>query len=416
MKTINIIDSPCGSGKTEYAIRNLMKQGKYIYITPYLSEVTRIAKLTGSSVPEEYKGLPKIASVQKLIKEGKNICTTHAMFIQNGDAIMKMLKNQEYILILDEALNVLDPINISEADIENLFVNKRLAMDDNNRVICGEKANSYKGVFDELMRDVKKGQVLCLEENVLMWEYCKEAFEAFKDIWVLTYMFEQSTMCNYLKANGFELNYHHVKDSTPDKPYEEKVFELIDESLPISGQAYQGLINIYEGPLNDIGDSTYFLSSSWYDQNSKNTEDLKRLQNNIYNYIRNVVEGTSKDTMWTTFCNYKEQLKAKGYTKGFVQHSQRATNDFSNKTVLAYAVNKFENPFIEKYYKKAGIETNRELYALSELIQWIFRSAIRKGDSISIYVPSKRMRNLLKAWLNGSFEEQYMKAEGKRAA
>lgn len=34
-------------------------------------------------------------------------------------------------------------------------------------------------------------------------------------------------------------------------------------------------------------------------------------------------------------------------------------------------------------------------YALSEMIQWIFRSRIRNNESINIYIPSSRMRNLL---------------------
>ena len=38
-------------------------------------------------------------------------------------------------------------------------------------------------------------------------------------------------------------------------------------------------------------------------------------------------------------------------------------------------------------------------YALGEMIQWIWRSAIRDGKEIWIYVPSRRMRELLKQWL-----------------
>jgi len=37
---------------------------------------------------------------------------------------------------------------------------------------------------------------------------------------------------------------------------------------------------------------------------------------------------------------------------------------------------------------------------LSELIQWVWRSAIRDGNSINIYIPSSRMRNLFIEWLN----------------
>jgi hypothetical protein len=41
-----------------------------------------------------------------------------------------------------------------------------------------------------------------------------------------------------------------------------------------------------------------------------------------------------------------------------------------------------------------------DMYALSSLIQWVWRSAIRDGKPIILYVPSSRMRGLLIKWLN----------------
>ena len=35
-----------------------------------------------------------------------------------------------------------------------------------------------------------------------------------------------------------------------------------------------------------------------------------------------------------------------------------------------------------------------------ELLQFIFKSALSKGSEIWIYIPSIRMRNLLKQWIN----------------
>ncbi|MCY8098196.1 hypothetical protein MOB81_19175, partial [Bacillus atrophaeus] len=32
--------------------------------------------------------------------------------------------------------------------------------------------------------------------------------------------------------------------------------------------------------------------------------------------------------------------------------------------------------------------------------QWIWRSSIRNNDSISIYIPSRRMRSMFIDWLN----------------
>ena len=59
-------------------------------------------------------------------------------------------------------------------------------------------------------------------------------------------------------------------------------------------------------------------------------------------------------------------------------------------------------------------EFNDDLWALQEMLQYIWRSRIRGNESvtsledrkINLYVPSKRMRTLLEQWLNGEFENE----------
>lgn len=40
------------------------------------------------------------------------------------------------------------------------------------------------------------------------------------------------------------------------------------------------------------------------------------------------------------------------------------------------------------------------------MVQWIWRSRIRKGENINIYIPSIRMRKLLDAWMKMNFDYQ----------
>ena len=47
------------------------------------------------------------------------------------------------------------------------------------------------------------------------------------------------------------------------------------------------------------------------------------------------------------------------------------------------------------WFRDQGITLNEDLYVLSQMLQWIWRSAIRRGERISVYVPSRRMRQLL---------------------
>lgn len=76
-----------------------------------------------------------------------------------------------------------------------------------------------------------------------------------------------------------------------------------------------------------------------------------------------------------------------------------ATNDYQEKEFLAYAINRYMNPYKYKFYKSRGVTVNEDLFAISELIHWIWRSRVRKGKSINLYFPSKRMRKLLNEYL-----------------
>ena len=61
----------------------------------------------------------------------------------------------------------------------------------------------------------------------------------------------------------------------------------------------------------------------------------------------------------------------------------------------------FPIPVIKDYLENDKFKYNEDDYALSALLQWIWRSAIRNGKKVKIYIPSPRMRQLLTDWLNG---------------
>ena len=57
------------------------------------------------------------------------------------------------------------------------------------------------------------------------------------------------------------------------------------------------------------------------------------------------------------------------------------------------------NPLIKKFFQQHGVEVDEDGFALSEMLQFIWRSAIREGNEIWIYIPSIRMRTLLTDWI-----------------
>ena len=99
---------------------------------------------------------------------------------------------------------------------------------------------------------------------------------------------------------------------------------------------------------------------------------------------------------------YKDKLiDSRGrYRKNFLQISARATNEYRKCTDLAYMANRFADPNITKFFARKDITIDIDKFALSEMLQWIWRSAIRDGRAINVYIPSYRMRDLLLSWID----------------
>lgn len=164
--------------------------------------------------------------------------------------------------------------------------------------------------------------------------------------------------------------------------------------LNLPNYDYKSLINILEhDKLNSIGDGQFDLSQHWFEM-QYNNGTIKKLKNNMVNFFNNIIKGKSFDNMWTTYWLYRDTLKAKGYAKGFisVQHDNIKCIKRHN---LAYLKNNFYS-----LEQSKNITVNQDIYALSDMMRFIFKSAISVGEPINIYIPSRRMRQLLKKWIN----------------
>ena len=122
-----------------------------------------------------------------------------------------------------------------------------------------------------------------------------------------------------------------------------------------------------------------------------------------------VVSNKAKagDVFWTTFKEKQKVMSGAGYTKGvsedmpsFLPLNIRATNKYADYSLCMYTVNLYKNPVEVGYLRYNGIRVNEDDFALSEMIQFIWRGCIRKGEPMKVLILSKRMRNLLENWLN----------------
>ena len=416
---------PMGTGKTSGMIKyiNTHPHEKYMFITPFISEIKRVIEncpLLNFHQPED-NNFGKLADIKNLIANGENIASTHALFYLFDKSIINLIQKSGYILILDEVLEIIEPIKISKKDMHMLTHDNIIFIDENNTLSAIDK--TYRGVenkFNREIQTIKNHHVIIQKSTIsnidkeykdidknapILCLFNSNIFKCFSDIFVLTYLFEGSIMQSYFKLFDLQWDYFYINN------YKIYTGKYNDYDFKVTAN---NLINLYNGNLNKIGDNYGALSATWFKNIKKQKEHIV-LKNNMHNYFRNIVKSNCNKPAWSTITGYNDRIKdkfaPKGFTKNcFIPCNARATNRYSHKTDLIYALNVYPNPLIFTYLIQNNIYLDKNAYALSQLIQWIWRSAIRNNQPINLYLPSARMREIFLGYLN--VNDELAKSDG----
>lgn len=401
---IKVCDAIMGSGKSSAAITYMNEHkndSKFIFITPFLEETKRIRECCPGLHFVEPSNNPKydfkkLGHTEHLIMEGRNISTTHSAFKLYTHDMLKAIKEQGYTLIIDENVDVLEQMEADPNDLKLVVENGFMEEADGEYKIT-DKEYDGTALLPGLLQ-VAKTRVLTRikdgSDTFYYWSLPVDLLTSFKDVFILTYMFDCQSICYFLKLNKLSFECIGVSKCNDGLYRFTKDIGIVPEYVKHLGDKIHILDN---KKINSIGDQYYDLSMNWF---TKKSEEVARLKKNIYNCYNNIWDNPRSERMWSTFKDAYGKLKARGYTKSFLVFNSKATNQYKDRTCLVYAVNIFMNVNDKLFYKRYGIEVDEDQYALSMMVQWIWRSAIREGKDINIYIPSKRMRTLLIDWIN----------------
>ena len=400
-----------GSGKSTWAINyiNANPEKKFMCIVPLLDECERYKVNTDIDIIDPESWGSKWKHFRWLVENEKNIVTTHALIQKMDLDMLELLKSKEYGLMIDECLDVLSPYKISKDDVKIIFNEHLVSLDKAGFLVWNEEKKPYKGVYGDIKRLCSFKSLMGFKKDnsdelarILMWNFPVDFFKCFEESYIFTYLWDGSVQKSYFDIHEIKYKKYMLNDG-----------KLIEHDIGLEYQkrkAVAGLIDIYEGKFNNIGakiGKSNPLSKSWYeDKRKKNVSIFNQLKKNTENYFRTVTQTKSCDNMYTVFKPYCKYVKGEGYAKGFVTCNARGTNNFKDKKALAYLINFFMQPDIKQFVDHYHIRFDEDLFSLSTLLQWIWRSQIRDGKPIQIYIPSERMRNLLKQWIGECCENE----------
>ena len=394
-KPVTVVDCIPGSGKTSWAIQfmDAHPEKRFLYISPFLEELDRIEKESKLPfVQPKHKGVGKLQNLKSLLENCSRIAATHKLFQSLDEECMDLIRNGEIILILDEELEVIEPVTIEKDALKILEEAECITFDEENKIIWNPEKTDYDTAYNSFKEMALNQLLYKVDSSSVVWQYPPKVFSLFEKIYIMTFQFDFSIFKEYfalykipyIKKSIIEINGHYE----------------ISEYKAIDVRKYKELIKIYDGLTEKIPQTKNALSASWF-QRPGNAEYIRQLKKCIANYIRNVMKAKSENVLWTTNKTYgKTKLQGAGYTKAFLPFNARAVNTYADRWCLVYALNVYLHPTILKFFGNNKIVFNQGQYALATLIQWIFRSRVRKGEEDYIFIPSLRMRTLLGEWLN----------------
>ena len=393
-----------GAGKSSAAINYINEHptDKFIYITPYLSEAARIKSgcpqmdfIEPSNRQSKYK-FKKTLHTAALIKERRNIATTHQAFKGYSSDMLDDIREAGYVLIIDENVEVLERFDCHPDDL-TLAVDAGYIVE--NDGIYSTSGREYNGrLYSDLFGMLQSRALVHVTEGgangYFYWALPPELVTSFKEVFVLTYLFSGQSIHHFFEINHLDYEFIGV-ERTADGGYR---FGSYPGYIPEYVHNLKDKLHIIEqSKLNDVGEDYYALSKRWFERGGEGVEQLKRNVSNCYNNIWRDVPANRR--LWGSYKGAYNQIKGKGFSRAFLTFNAKAMNEYRNRDSLVYVANPFMNVGEKTFYQMHGIEVDEDSYALSIAIQWIWRSAIRDGGDVYLYIPSRRMRMLLIEWI-----------------
>lgn len=407
--TIELLDALMGVGKSS-SILNWCEENPttaFLYVTPLLSEsevrvveACNDAKFIAPITNDNFK--TKGAHLLDLLQSGVNISITHSLYSSLKKEHLYWIKKNKYTLILDEEVSFVEPLGdaYTKADFEYLKHLKQIEIDENGKLLWLDESIGDDTKYTKLANMCRLGMVYQAKrsEHMFVTQLPMDLIVQAERVILLTYLFKGSILDSFLVMKGIKVT--PFTDVTLRSGNKAAIRDLIE---------FVGERQVKEW----AGES---LSSTWYLNSTQ--KQLSKIANSI-RAVGNTAKVTGADLVWCTPGSIGRPKKkgtkkvspvgygagtgditAEGIATGcFLPCTSRATNAYRDRSVMVHCFNRFPHQTVAAFLSDYGASVDPNQFALSEMLQWIWRSQIRDGKPIKLCIISKRMRKLLQDWL-----------------
>jgi len=413
MTTIRVIDEPCGYGKTTNLIKELktlrdnpQHNEPVIVVVPELSEIARYQDELGKDwLPEplEEVGANKTDALIALLMKQSNVITTHSLYerIRRFENLLA-----PYHVVVDEVPTAATqlPVLFGPGEFQHLIHGRQyISVDPNTNLI----SHTHQWLADQhdyvaggdlhikkFMDAVVTNEVYFVEGIYCVMPIPDAFFTKPKTLTILTFLFEGTQLHHWLLKKGFQ--FLHLWNPAEHAQFKAEMAQNIyirRTTAPVKA----GYNN-----MTDKGGKLRKKVANWVKNNLKKLREFDPTF-----HMGRVLVASHKDTWYGQEKNSQSNVSDKTCLKktsglGEATHTAlitRGTNEFKALDIFFLLGKVNMHPSLAKYL---GMNTRQaaDRHTLSELVQLIYRTAIRDKYPIYLITPDPDNIRILEEFLN----------------
>lgn len=372
---------------TEHFIYVLSTPNRDLRLRTY-RDVTRVNNSINLSIYNKHNGL---SLLRILLRKGKNIITSDPIELFTELALMDESLLNKYTVIIDGDIPIvsyssesISRFELFEPTLTNIVKGVPVLTDKGMDYIkrCKCLSRTLKGLSNDNTK---------VWGNRLLWAMNRDVLTKFKGVTIVAYRFSESKLHGYLKG-VMDFDYYHIFNGQ----------DVNKGKMSYDCEELSNLISIYDGECNGVYDNR----TTSYMYNTLGDEYIEYIGMATYKYIKEHSKEIWENTMWTAPQDIEDRLSGflYGYSRSVVPIDNRLADvrkidpDLTHKTSLCYLYEPTEPKYEADYLENIGVKYNKYNKKLQDVIEWVNRSAVRKGKSVSLYIPTKLTRRLFNNW------------------
>ena len=402
-----IIDYPCGLGKTTALISVLerMPDLKVLVVVQTLDEVKRMvssAPVGRLHTPEDpgsnYR--TKGEQLDPLVRAGKSIVITHNLYERAG-TLAYQGAFESYKVIIDEVPDAVSPskLNLDPKSFKEFYIDPGYcSLRKDGLVVMTdrglEEEGRLKSALDErLISNISSGRLYYDGKQHFIQTLPTSLFTHTDGVIVLTFLSEGSLFLKFLEK--FQIDYTVSKS------------RQCHQRFQLQARDY---LKIHRMSSLDKVSFSYSKQTSY----TPKSAELTKVRNALKNLRQRNLAVVDLENLMIT-CAQKNWYKRLGrdFDKekpalfsinsrmfegaNWLENTTRGTNKYLHCTHAIYLYEQNANPISLRWLNADNAEF-RAAYALTEIVQWLWRSQLRRGKAVDVYMPSKKMREIIQKW------------------